>query len=124
MFDRLRRRPIGLHVNGRARIVENDELLGRAPARRCSTVFQDGGRHARALGRLDVVEAYIHCRKHIPRLVKRRGRRRLGHRRRRRKGGDYFKAKHSSRPWVDDAPSPRPARAGLTSPRLSRRGGR
>lgn len=55
---------VGLHVNGRARLVETEEMAAfgleaRSPA----------GRTARLWVQVDVVEAYIHCSKHIPRLA-------------------------------------------------------
>lgn len=74
---------IGLHVNGRARIVEHgpaappvdDPAPGRRPERWVT---------------VDVDEAYIHCAKHIPRLVKVPHRREWGTDDVRRKGGDFF----------------------------------
>jgi uncharacterized protein len=48
-----------------------------------------------------VHEAYIHCRKHLPRLVKVAGRARpWGTDDPRAKGGDYFGASCEPRPWV------------------------
>jgi predicted pyridoxine 5'-phosphate oxidase superfamily flavin-nucleotide-binding protein len=102
---------IGLHVNGRARIVENDHLLDRAelPDSVLEGLFQDGGRRPERWVGVDVVEAYIHCSKHIPQLVKREDvRQAWGTDDVVRKGGDYFKAKHSSRPWVEGGPIPTP----------------
>jgi predicted pyridoxine 5'-phosphate oxidase superfamily flavin-nucleotide-binding protein len=108
---------IGLHVNGRARIVENDDLLDHPdlPDSVLEGLFQDGGRRPERWVGVDVVEAYIHCSKHIPMLVKREDvRQAWGTDDVVRKGGDYFKAKHSSRPWVDGAaagPVPEPRTA-------------
>jgi predicted pyridoxine 5'-phosphate oxidase superfamily flavin-nucleotide-binding protein len=82
-FDQER---IGLHVNGRARIVEAD---GRDPAR------------PRVERWVEVVvqEAYIHCRKHLPYLVKvDRDGRAWGTDDARAKGGDYFGAACEARP--------------------------
>jgi predicted pyridoxine 5'-phosphate oxidase superfamily flavin-nucleotide-binding protein len=51
---------IGLHVNGSAKIVEDPDMpVDSAP-----------GRRARLWVVARVTEAYIHCAKHIPRLVK------------------------------------------------------
>jgi uncharacterized protein len=74
---------IGLHVNGRATIVEQlaHEWLPVDPA---------PGRRAERWVRVDVHEAYIHCRKHIPRLVKVPRDRTWGTDNPRSKGGDYF----------------------------------
>jgi uncharacterized protein len=99
---------IGLHVNGRAAILENEDLLaqGALPAGVLDALMQDGGRKPERWVKVDVVEAYIHCSKHIPQMVKRSEipQAAWGTDDPVRKGGDYFKAKHSSRPWVDDAP--------------------
>lgn len=98
---------IGLHVNGRAAILENEDLLGHQdlPAGVLDALLQDGGRKPERWVRVDVVEAYIHCSKHIPQMIKRSDvPQAWGTDDAVRKGGDYFKAKHSSRPWVDGAP--------------------
>ncbi len=97
---------IGLHVNGRASIVENDQLLLEPdlPGAVLDGLMEVGGRKPERWVRVDVVEAYIHCSKHIPQMVKRSEvRQAWGTDDVVRKGGDYFKAKHSTRPWVDDA---------------------
>jgi predicted pyridoxine 5'-phosphate oxidase superfamily flavin-nucleotide-binding protein len=104
---------IGLHVNGRARIVDNDDLLGRPqlPDSVLEGLFADGGRRPERWVGVEVVEAYIHCSKHIPQLGKRSDvRQAWGTDDVMRKGGDYFKAKHSPRPWADGTaavPAPR-----------------
>lgn len=73
-------------------------------------LFQVGGRKPERWVRVDVVEAYIHCSKHIPQLVKRSEvDPAWGTDDTVRKGGDYFKAKHSPRPWVDGVPVGSPA---------------
>jgi uncharacterized protein len=89
MVDFVRDR-IGLHVNGRARIVDDGELRGqhprlpRDPAR---------GRCAERWVVVDVEEAYVHCRKHIPQMAFADRRRDWGTDDVVRKGGDYFGAK-------------------------------
>ena len=66
---------IGLHVNGRASVVENDVLAARRLPRAARAALEEtGGRHPERWVVVDVVEAYIHCSKHIPQLVKRRRR--------------------------------------------------
>ena len=95
---------IGLHVNGRAAVVENDEFIARGdvPDTVLDGLLQDGGRRPERWVCVDVVEAYIHCSKHIPRLVKCSDvQQAWGTDDVVRKGGDYFKAKHSPRPWAD-----------------------
>ncbi|ONK12839.1 pyridoxamine 5'-phosphate oxidase, FMN-binding family [Streptomyces sp. MP131-18] len=85
-FDRAR---IGLHINGTARIVPDAELRAAHPELPSDTV---PGRRAELWVRIDVVEAYIHCAKHIPQLVKasRRTAREWGTDDYKRKGGDFF----------------------------------
>src|SRR6185312_4049282 len=64
---------IGLHVNGRARIVGDDQL-----------------RRAQHWLLVEVEEAYVHCRKHIPRMAMVPRQRAWGSDDPGRKGGDYF----------------------------------
>jgi uncharacterized protein len=107
---------IGLHVNGRAAILENEEILARdeLPAGILESLLEEGGRKPERWVTVDVVEAYIHCSKHIPQMIKRSDvPQAWGTDDVVRKGGDYFKAKHSPRPWVDGVavgpPAPRKA---------------
>lgn len=55
---------VGLHVNGTARLVETEEM-----ARQGLEARSPAGRTARLWVQVDVVEAYIHCSKHIPRFA-------------------------------------------------------
>lgn len=82
---------IGLHINGRARVVEDAMLRTAHPG-----LPVDGipGRRALVWVEVTVEEAYIHCAKHIPRLhraAEREGRA-WGTDDTRRKGGDFFGA--------------------------------
>ena len=90
---------IGLHVNGRARIVENDEFLrdasASAPVR--EDILAATGRGPERWVVVSVVEAYIHCSKHIPRMQKIDEGIHWGTDDVRAKGGDYFGAKTSPR---------------------------
>jgi uncharacterized protein len=83
-FDQER---IGLHVNGTARIVEAGwHELARPRVERWVEVRVD--------------EAYIHCRKHLPHLVRANGEGRAwGTDDARAKGGDYFGSACEARPW-------------------------
>lgn len=86
---------IGLHVNGRAEIVENDEMLHRSDrAADVADVAEDAGRtDGRRPERWVVVtveEAYIHCSKHIPLLARCEKAIRWGTDDTEAKGGDYF----------------------------------
>ncbi|MGP3967889.1 pyridoxamine 5'-phosphate oxidase family protein [Streptomyces sp. 6N223] len=85
-FDRAR---VGLHINGRARIVPDTEMRALHPDLPVDPV---PGRRAEVWVRVEVQEAYIHCAKHIPTLVK-AGAREAGDWGTddvRRKGGDFF----------------------------------
>ncbi|MRH86119.1 pyridoxamine 5-phosphate oxidase [Nocardia sp. SYP-A9097] len=81
---------IGLHINGTARIVD-DALM-----RRCVADLPPDarGRQPERWVVVDVEEAYIHCRKHIPHLVPaQREAVQWGTDNVRAKGGDYFRTK-------------------------------
>ncbi|RRO13830.1 hypothetical protein EIL87_21785 [Saccharopolyspora rhizosphaerae] len=87
---------IGLHVNGKARIVEDSDLRAIYPA--LPSEF-DRGRTPERWVVVQVEEAYIHCRKHIPRMMPVLRERTWGTDDVKRKGGDYFGAKGMPRPW-------------------------
>lgn len=64
---------VGLHVNGKARIVENEELLAykdRLPANVFEEINLEGKRRPERWIMVEVEEAYIQCSKHIPHLQK------------------------------------------------------
>ena len=84
---------VGLHINGTARIVEDATL--RDPQE------SDGERVASAgvWVVIDVEEAYIHCSKHVPRLMKLPKEIEWGTDNQVKKGGDFFKAKTTPAPW-------------------------
>ena len=95
---------IGLHVNGHAAIVEDARLRADHPG---IAVDDERGRTPQRWVKISVVEAYIHCRKHIPRLVPVQDRTRAwGTDEPMAKGGDYFGAKGTERPWHEPAPEP------------------
>lgn len=91
---------IGLHVNGKAKIRPNDERWsdGRFPPKNLG-----GSRPPELWVAIEVVEAYLHCSKHIPLLVKRPKEIEWGTDDVRKKGGDFFAAKQCSRPWAGSA---------------------
>ncbi len=95
---------IGLHVNGKARVVENDALLARADATGAirEALNAPSGRRPERWILVEVEEAYIHCSKHIPLLQKLDKKIHWGTDEERYKGGDAFKAKGCARPWVKD----------------------
>jgi predicted pyridoxine 5'-phosphate oxidase superfamily flavin-nucleotide-binding protein len=92
---------IGLHVNGAARLVENDELLASPglPAELPDAASARGGRRPLRWIRVDVAEAYIQCSKHIPAMRREDGALAWGTDNCRIKGGDFFQARRESRPW-------------------------
>lgn len=85
---------IGLHVNGRAWVVEDDLLRAEHPE---IPAAEDLGRRPERWVVVEVEEAYIHCRKHIPRMARVHERREWGTDDPGRKGGDYFGAKAERR---------------------------
>lgn len=87
---------IGLHVNGYATIVDHAAM---AAARLDVPIDPVSGRRPEQWVSVHVQEAYIHCSKHIPRLLKLPRDRAWGTDDVRRKGGDYFAAKSSARSW-------------------------
>ncbi|MDV6011131.1 hypothetical protein F8178_01320 [Haloechinothrix sp. LS1_15] len=85
---------IGLHINGRARIVEDDQMRAEFSGIPTETVR---GRVPERWVVVEVAEAYIHCRKHIPRLVPMERQRAWGTDDTKRKGGDYFNVRRNQR---------------------------
>jgi uncharacterized protein len=91
---------VGLHVNGAAGILSNEELLAwpDCSAALRADIAETGGRRPERWVLVTVEEAYIHCSKHIPRLEKAGEEvRQWGTDDVRAKGGDYFQAKSSPR---------------------------
>jgi predicted pyridoxine 5'-phosphate oxidase superfamily flavin-nucleotide-binding protein len=90
---------IGLHVNGAALILSNEELLTcpEVSAALRAAIAETNGRRAERWVQVTVEEAYIHCSKHIP-LLEKAGEegRQWGTDDVRAKGGDYFQAKSAS----------------------------
>ncbi|MFI9511438.1 pyridoxamine 5'-phosphate oxidase family protein [Nocardia sp. NPDC052566] len=83
---------IGLHINGSARIIEDDALRRHLPD--LPSPHSLRGRIVERWVVVQVEEAYIHCRKHIPHLAPAvREAREWGTDNVRAKGGDYFGAK-------------------------------
>ncbi|HYN92309.1 MAG TPA: pyridoxamine 5'-phosphate oxidase family protein [Pilimelia sp.] len=87
---------IGLHVNGHAKIVEDGAMRKAYPTLPVDPV---PGRRPERWVSVHVEEAYIHCAKHIPRLLKLPRDRDWGTDDIRRKGGDFFGARGTPRPW-------------------------
>lgn len=106
MIDFLQAR-IGLHINGRAQVLDDAEIRGVLPDLPADPV---PGRRARLWVRVDVEEAYIHCAKHIPHLQKapKRTAREWGTDDYKRKGGDFFGSARDAR--ESSGPTEQPAR--------------
>ena len=120
---------IGLHVNGRARVVDDAALRALHPALPADLA---PGRRAERWVVIAVDEAYIHCRKHIPRMARVAERRDWGTDDPARKGGDYFgsRAERLARNGASDgtpdgtasdgtAPDPAPPGPGVPAARGS-----
>ena len=82
---------IGLHVNGKTRVVENDNLPNSISA----AYINRFERRAERWVIVDVHEAYIHCSKHIPMLAKLPKKISWGTDDPAAKGGDYFHIRSS-----------------------------
>ncbi len=95
---------VGLHVNGEARVVDNEDLLARSDVtpEMIKATKTTGGRCPERWILVKVEEAYIHCSKHVPLLKKQDKEIYWGTDDENRKGGDYFKAKACPRPWGED----------------------
>ncbi|WP_308290542.1 pyridoxamine 5'-phosphate oxidase family protein [Streptomyces marispadix] len=80
---------IGLHINGRAAVLEDEEFRALYPDLPADPV---PGRRPQVWVHVEVEEAYIHCAKHIPQLQKapKRTARDWGTDDYKRKGGDFF----------------------------------
>ncbi|MBJ8346228.1 pyridoxamine 5'-phosphate oxidase family protein [Antrihabitans sp. YC2-6] len=86
---------IGLHINGSARIIDDDVI--RASVKDLPDE-QVRGRKPERWVVVDIEEAYIHCRKHIPRMIPADRVRSWGTDNVTSKGGDFFGAKAQARP--------------------------
>ena len=72
MFVDFTQSTVGLHLNGKAQVITNDDII-RFPLATTSLIDEAtivGGRHPECWIVIAVEEAYIHCSKHIPLLKK------------------------------------------------------
>ena len=83
---------IGLHVNGKAKILESEELLADNTLASVANDIQEEEVVPERWILIKVEEAYIHCSKHIPRLKKLDKKIHWGTDKEAHKGGDFFKA--------------------------------
>lgn len=100
---------IGLHVNGTARVEDDRVLRSRVVGLPAEQVK---GRFPERWVVVDVDEAYVHCRKHIPRMMHVPHRRDWGSDDIRSKGGDFFDAAKTPSPWAAQPEEPGPASNG------------
>jgi predicted pyridoxine 5'-phosphate oxidase superfamily flavin-nucleotide-binding protein len=86
---------VGLHVNGRARVLDSNEAadLPHLPPAMTEAAQIKGGRRAEAWVIIGVEEAYIHCSKHVPLLQRLDKHIAWGTDDERLKGGNFFKVK-------------------------------
>jgi len=91
---------IGLHVNGKARILSPEELSGcyNLPPSYSAEAEAAAGRGPEMWVVIDVEEAYIHCSKHIPLFARREKALDWGTDDVKKKGGDFFRARDCPRP--------------------------
>jgi len=95
---------IGLHVNGKARVLSPKEVERWDHPLVSGCRVSGGGRVPELWVVVDVKEAYVHCAKHIPLLARLSKEIDWGTDEPRQKGGDYFHAKGCARPWAGPAP--------------------
>ena len=92
---------VGLHVNGKAYVMSNEDLLARPGLTpEIIKAYQMLGKHRPEQWILvEVEEAYIHCSKHIPLMKKLDKEIHWSTDDEHYKGGDHFNAKACPRPW-------------------------
>jgi uncharacterized protein len=87
---------IGLHVNGKASILENGQLsLLKMTEKIKKDIKEKEGNRPERWVMIKVDEAYIHCSKHIPKLKKMDKKIYWGTDDGKQKNGNFFKAKQS-----------------------------
>ena len=93
---------VGLHVNGRARVMSSQDLRGmpNIPQTLVDSTQKGKGRCPECWIVVDVEEAYIHCSKHVPLLKKLPKRRQWGTGDIRHKGGDFFQVESKKKTKV------------------------
>lgn len=97
LFLDLLQSTVGLHVNGRARVLKNQEVADIAEV--LPDVLEaaqvKGGRHPECWVLVDIDEAYIHCSKHVPLMKKVDKQLDWGTDDEQQKGGDFFRLQSS-----------------------------
>jgi len=90
---------LGLHINGKASIVNNDKVMKWINRPGVTKNLED--RKIERWVYIEIEEAYIHCSKHIPLMATLDKNFDWGTDDVVKKGGDAFNAKECYRPWVD-----------------------
>ncbi|WNM57612.1 pyridoxamine 5'-phosphate oxidase family protein [Candidatus Nitrospira allomarina] len=83
---------VGLHVNGQARVMTNEEVVAIPviPQSLVNASHMKGGQHPECWVMVEVDEAYIHCSKHVPLMKKVEKELHWGTDDECHKGGDFF----------------------------------
>lgn len=98
MFIEFFEHNIGLHVNGKASIIENRELTSlKLSEKIINDIKEKEGNRPERWVIIKIDEAYIHCSKHIPMLKQIDKKIYWGTDDEKQKGGDFFKVKHSKK---------------------------
>lgn len=84
---------IGLHINGKAEIIDNEDLEISISEDQLAAFEREQSRAVRWV-KVSIEEAYIHCSKHIPLMQKVDAELAWGTDDMKLKGGDYFKSKN------------------------------
>ncbi|SFL45164.1 hypothetical protein SAMN04487943_101620 [Gracilibacillus orientalis] len=89
---------IGLHVNGKASIIDNNELNSlKMTQKMINDIKENEGNRPEHWVIIKVDEAYIHCSKHIPKLQQFDKKISRGTDDENQKGGDFFKVKQTKK---------------------------
>ncbi|MGM0878540.1 MAG: pyridoxamine 5'-phosphate oxidase family protein [Bacillota bacterium] len=89
---------IGLHVNGKASILENEQISSLMLSEKIiDDIKEKEGNKPEHWVVIKVEEAYIHCSKHIPKFKKMEKEINLGTDDETQKGGDFFKVKQNKK---------------------------
>lgn len=91
---------VGLHVNGKARVMTNEEVaaMPEIPQALVDASHMKGGQHPECWVMVEVDEAYIHCSKHVPLMKKVEKELHWGTDDEWHKGGDFFQVQsHQSK---------------------------
>ncbi|MDR4462084.1 MAG: pyridoxamine 5'-phosphate oxidase family protein [Nitrospirales bacterium] len=88
---------VGLHVNGKASVVTNEDVavMPGIPESMLEASRMKGGQHPECWVIVEVQEAYIHCSKHVPRMKKVEKELHWGTDDEFHKGGDFFQLQSS-----------------------------